>query len=277
MSVDINNFYGSYELPPLMTREEELSFGYKLSSQSRKERKKAQDEFITRNLRLVMKIARGYERCGVELEDMIYEGNIGLMDAAKRYDPDKGTKFSTYAALWIKQKIMRLLCNHGRLIRLPVQLVQIHLKIIKHLSEHRDKYNTEPSNEEIAKAISEPIHLVEKVLNSNYSYIHLDAPNEEQPENKKVSIKEIIPDSKSICPSEFALRMDDKDIINKFLSKLSARERYIIEHRFGLNNKEIKTLENIGEIFNVTRERIRQVEFEVMRKLRFAIQKEYKI
>ena len=142
MDSSLNHYYASYNFPPVMSKDEEAEVGKKLSSENKKEQQEARDAFVNRNLRLVIKIASGYSKCGLELDDMVSEGNIGLMEAAKRYDPNRGTKFSTYAAFWIRQKITRALCNHGRLIRLPVQLVQLQLRVLKYLEEH-DKLNND--------------------------------------------------------------------------------------------------------------------------------------
>jgi RNA polymerase primary sigma factor len=285
MDTTINPYYASYNFPPVMSKEEESEIGSKLSSENENERELAQDEFVNRNLRLVIKIASGYSKCGLELDDMISEGNIGLMEAAKRYDPERGAKFSTYAAFWIRQKITRALCNHGRLIRLPVQLVQIQLKVLKYLEKYEKANDDPPSHEKIANDLEEPIRLIKKVLNVKYFYQSLDATLDKDSEGVRVdggkmkntggSFGSVMKDEKTESPLESLVKADHKDMINKFLEGLKYRERYIIEHRFGLNDKDVKTLESIGEEFNVTRERIRQVEFEAIKKLRFQINKVY--
>ena len=285
MDSSLNHYYASYNFPPVMSKDEEAEVGKKLSSENKKEQQQARDAFVNRNLRLVIKIASGYSKCGLELDDMVSEGNIGLMEAAKRYDPNRGTKFSTYAAFWIRQKITRALCNHGRLIRLPVQLVQLQLKVLKYLEEHDKLNNDAPTNQKIADDLEEPIHLVNKVLNSKYYFNSLDSSLEKDTEGTRVdggkmkassaSFGTVLKDEKTESPLESLVKSDNKNMINNFLNGLKDRERYIIEHRFGLNNKDIKTLEKIGEDFGVTRERIRQVEFEAMKKLRFQISKVY--
>lgn len=285
MDSSLNHYYASYNFPPVMSKDEEAEVGKKLSSENKKEQQEARDAFVNRNLRLVIKIASGYSKCGLELDDMVSEGNIGLMEAAKRYDPNRGTKFSTYAAFWIRQKITRALCNHGRLIRLPVQLVQLQLKVLKYLEEHEKLNNDAPTNQKIADDLEEPIHLVNKVLNSKYYFSSMDGGLEKDSEGTRVdggkmkantaSFGSILKDEKTESPLDSLVKSDNKNMINNFLNGLKDRERYIIEHRFGLNNKDIKTLESIGEEFNVTRERIRQVEFEAMKKLRFQISKVY--
>jgi RNA polymerase primary sigma factor len=285
MDSSLNHYYASYNFPPVMSKDEEAEVGKKLSSENKKERQEARDAFVNRNLRLVIKIASGYSKCGLELDDMVSEGNIGLMEAAKRYDPNRGTKFSTYAAFWIRQKITRALCNHGRLIRLPVQLVQLQLRVLKYLEEHEKLNNAAPTNQKIADDLEEPIHLVNKVLNTKYYFNSLDSSLEKDSEGTRVdggkmkassaNFGAVLKDEKIESPLESLVKSDNKNMINNFLNGLKDRERYIIEHRFGLNNKDIKTLEKIGEDFGVTRERIRQVEFEAMKKLRFQISKVY--
>ena len=283
----LNPYYASYDFPSLMSGEEEAEVGGKLWSKNEAERQDARDEFVTRNLRLVIKIASGYSKCGLELDDMVSEGNIGLMEAAKRYDPERGAKFSTYAAFWIRQKITRALCNHGRLIRLPVQLVQLQLKVIKYVEKHQGLNDETPSAEKIAKGLSEPLHLVKKVLNSRYYYSSIDASLSGDHEGVRVdggkhnvasstSVGSLLKDEKADSPLESLIKQDNKGVINKFLNDLEARQKYVIEHRFGLNDKDVKTLEKIGEEWDVTRERIRQVEFEAMKKLRFHITRAYR-
>ena len=286
MDSTLNHYYASYDFPPVMSRDEEIQIGGKLSSQKETERQKARDEFVNRNLRLVIKIASGYSKCGLELDDMVSEGNMGLMEAAKRYDPEKGTKFSTYAAFWIRQKITRALCNHGRLIRFPVQLVQLQLRVLKYLEEHNKLSNDSPSVDKISEDLSEPVHLVKKVINAKYFYQSMDATLDKDTEGVRVdggkmkdsgsNFGSILKDDTIDSPLDSLIKEDNKQVINKFLDRLKDREKYIIEHRFGLNNKDVKTLEKIGEDFGVTRERIRQVEFNAMKKLRFAINKAYK-
>lgn len=286
MDSTLNTYYAAYNFPPVMSRQEEIEIGSKLSSDNKRERQIAQDEFVNRNLRLVIKIASGYSKCGLELDDMVSEGNIGLMEAARRYDPERGTKFSTYAAFWIRQKITRALCNHGRLIRLPVQLVQLQLRVLKYFEEYEKLNNESPTREKIAEDLEEPIHLVEKVLNVKYFYQSMDATLDKDSDGVRVdggkmknsggSFGSIMKDEKADSPLESLIKVDNKNVINEALGNLKDRERDIIEHRFGLNNKDVKTLEKIGEEYNVTRERIRQVEFNAMKKLRFAMRNVFK-
>ena len=285
--MNTSGLYRGYDLPEVMTRDEELSLSKLLKDKNKKRREEAREEFVVKNLKLVMKIARGYDKCGIEFDDLVNEGNIGLMEAAKRYDGDKGTKFSTYAGFWIRQKIIRHLCNKGRLIRLPVQVVQAQLQINKFVDEYTKKYNKNPSFALICSELDLRESIAKRAIDLSFAYSHLDADLDTKGDARASAsgyahgsantVGELVGEDEKTNPSKLVSMMDDKDTINRVLSNLKPRERHIIEHRFGLNNKEVKTLESIGETFQITRERVRQIEFEAMKKLRFALTRTYNV
>tara|TARA_B100000085_G_scaffold235934_1_gene224392 strand:- start:316 stop:1185 length:870 start_codon:yes stop_codon:yes gene_type:complete len=286
MKFTLNTVYANQKFLPVLSFEEEKQVGEKLKNGNEREKQEAIEELVNRNLRLVIKIASNYQRCGLELDDLVSEGNSGLLEAARRFDPSQG-KFSTYAAFWIRQKITRALCNHGRLVRIPVQLVQLQLKVLKFLEEYGKLKNSEPTETEIAEKLDEPIDLVKKVMSLRFRFDSMDqsvgdkdnegtrADGGRRSSSASTTTRSEIFQlcDEKVSPLNQLITSDNKKVINKVLNNLKSREKYIIEHRFGLNDKDVKTLEKIGEDFGVTRERIRQLEFAAMKKLRFQLGK----
>jgi RNA polymerase sigma factor (sigma-70 family) len=278
---ELANFYNDKDLPPLLTIEQEQELGDKVQHGEPDERDAAAERLITSNLLLVMKIAKSYAGClkgngGVGAKDLVNEGNMGLMIAARKYDPKK-SKFSTYASFWIRQSIIRTLCNKSRIIRLPTNLVQKSLHVFKYIDEYKDKHGTEPEAEDIAKGLNINLPIVSRILSSNYTFVTLDSPLGRGESSEGRSTVEIIEDVSLNNPFEATVINDNAEVIRKTLDTLKPRERHIIEHRFGLNDRDVQTLEQIGETFGVTRERIRQIEFETMRRLRRAFHREYNL
>jgi len=258
---DFNN------LPPLLTKEEEKQLGQYLATGTDEQKELAKYRFVESNIRLVIKMAKDYCNLGVELEDLINEGNMGLMVASDRYDPNRGTKFSTYASFWIRQKILRALTNKSSLIRLPVYLKQQYFNIRKYVDEYRGVHNEAPTNEQIAKKFGIAVKKVEKIFEITAPIYRLDA---EAGEDVGLSWAEFVEDENIPTPSIVLQEKEEYDNLVEMLSNLSEREEYILRHRFGLSNEQEKeTLEKIGEKFGVTRERIRQVEEAALRKLKF--------
>tara|TARA_Y100000310_G_scaffold276411_1_gene293515 strand:+ start:76 stop:951 length:876 start_codon:yes stop_codon:yes gene_type:complete len=277
--IKYSSFYRKVELPPLLSREEELTLARVARDGSGQEKEDAIEKMILANLRLVIRIAHNYSNCGIEIDDLINEGNMGLMKAARRFDPDKGVKFSTYSSYWIKQKILRYLCNHARAVRLPVHLYQKARRVFKFIDSYKHRYNERPSNEVILDEVAVTPRELEKILISNFVYIHLEAHVADKEHggnsNETRNYLDVLADEEVNAPDAVAIKSDNIEIINKFLDSLPERERFIMEHRFGLNNKDTYTLEKIGEEFGVTRERIRQIEFAMMKKARFLLNKTY--
>jgi RNA polymerase primary sigma factor len=279
---ELANFYKSEDLPPLLSIEEEHSLASKIRASEGKEKDNALEKLITSNLLLVIRIAQSYGNClkgngSLGIKDLVNEGNMGLMIAAKKFDPNK-SKFSTYASFWIRQSMVRALCNKSRAIRLPINLVQKSLHVFKFIDEYKELKNKEPSLDQISEGTGIRLSIVERILCSNYQFVNLDAPILDKDKGgSSRTIGDAIEDVEDAGPFKSAESRDNVIVINKVLNRLKPREKYIIEHRFGLNDKDVKTLGEIGELYSVTRERIRQIEFDTMKKLRFALTKEYKV
>ena len=240
MNYGLPTFYKETDLPPLLTMEEEAQLSHTIHHSDESEDKdRAVQKLVKSNLRLVMTIVKTYSSCvksngGVGLEDLINEGNMGLMIAAKRYDSSK-SKFSTYASFWIRQSIIRSLCNQSRLIRLPTNLVQKSLHVFKYINEYKDKNNNEPSPEQISEALDMKLSIVERILCSNYSFIALDAPAVRGSgfENESArSTGDIIEDGATNSPLENTVLKDNVEVINSVLADL--KEAGEIYHRTSL-------------------------------------------
>ena len=259
---------------PIMSVEEERELIPKIMNDD-DEDGYARNRLIEGNLRLVIKIARHYENYGMDLDDLINEGNIGLMVAIDKYDPTKGTKFSTYASFWIKQKVIRALANRSRTIRLPVCMTQDFNKILKFIDEYNTENNEEPEDKFVAESLGLAVSRVKaaKDHSKNYGMVYLDATS--QGEDSDRAYEELVGDCHTECPFEALATLNDNECIKKFLNKLPDRERYIIEHRFGLEGNDRQTLEWIGKALDLTKERIRQLERDALRKLRVMMEKEY--
>jgi len=266
---DFNN------LPPLLTKEEEKRLGQDLVTGTDEQKELAKYRLVESNIRLVIKMAKDYCNLGVELEDLINEGNMGLMVASDRYDPNRGTKFSTYASFWIRQKILRALTNKSSLIRLPVYLKQQYFNIRKYVDEYKGEHNEIPTNEQIAKKFEITVQKVEKIFEITAPIYRLDA---EAGEGVGLSWAEFVEDENIPSPLIVLQEKEEYDNLVQMLSNLSSREEYILRHRFGLSGEqERETLEKIGEKFGVTRERIRQVEEAALQKLKFMYRSKKKL
>jgi len=251
---------------PLLTREEEV----KLARRIHKGDQEARAEMVRANLRLVVKIARDYANYGLPLLDLISEGNIGLMKAVERFDPKKGGKLSTYAAWWIKQSIKRALANQGKTIRLPVHLVDKISKIRRVSTQMTEELGREPTDDELAEEIGLSAAKVSALKAAAVRPTSLDAPIGE---DDSTEFGEIVGDEEAADPFEMLRDKDLRDEVGDLLDLLDDRERRIINSRFGLDGSKPKTLEEVGEKFGVTRERIRQLQNIALRKLRKGLNK----
>ena len=251
---------------PLMTPRDEV----KLAGQIKRGNKKAREKMITANLRLVVKIAHDFGNYGLPLLDLISEGNIGLMKAVERFDPQKGGKLSTYASWWIKQSIKRALANQSKTIRLPVHLVDKIGKIRRVAAQMTEELGHEPTTEELAEELGLPVAKVAHLKNVAVRPASLDAKISADDDT---AFGDLVGDDRAEDPFE-ALR--DKDLqgeVGDLLDALDPRERKIIGFRFGLDGGRERTLEEVGHKFGVTRERIRQLQNIALLKMRKALRK----
>jgi RNA polymerase primary sigma factor len=251
---------------PLLTREQEVKLACRIKSGDLQ----AHAEMVSANLRLVVKIARDYANVGLPLLDLISEGNIGLIKAIERFDPEKGGKLSTYAAWWIKQSIKRALANQTKTIRLPIHLIEKIGKMRRVSSQMTEELGREPTDEELADEIGFSSSKVTALKVAALRPASLDQPLQE---GESFEIGDIIGDEESENPFESLRDKDTLEEIAEVLVMLDDRERMIINRRFGLDGQEPKTLEEIGRELGVTRERVRQVQNVALNRLRGALHK----
>ncbi|MEY3773880.1 MAG: hypothetical protein RLZZ129_660 [Verrucomicrobiota bacterium] len=250
---------------PLLTIEEEIT----LAKRIRRGNKAARDHMISANLRLVVKIAMDYKDFGLPLLDLISEGNIGLIKAVERFDPRKGGKLSTYAAWWIKQSIKRALANQSKTIRLPVHLVDKIAKMRRMAMKLTEELGREPTDEELARELQIPTSKVAHLKSVSVRPASLDAPVGEESDSS--TFGEIVGDENAISPFESLRERNLNSDLRAMVDALDEREAEIIRLRFGLDGREELTLEEVGQKFKVTRERIRQLEYLAITKMRKAI------
>jgi RNA polymerase primary sigma factor len=250
----------------LLTPDEEIQ----LAARIKKGDKKAREHMIKANLRLVVKIARDYEGIGLPLLDLISEGNIGLMKAVERFDPAKGGKLSTYGSWWIKQSIKRALANQSKTIRLPVHLVDKISKMRRTAMKLQEELGHEPTDEELADEMGMTAARVRQMRQAAIRPASLDAPIGDDDSN---NFSDVVQDENATSPYE---NLEDKTVVNMLqdmVKHLDEREATILRFRYGLDGGSEKTLEQVGEKFGVTRERVRQIQNLALRKLRKMIEK----
>lgn len=228
----------------------------------------ARERMIKANLRLVVKIAHDYSNFGLPLLDLISEGNIGLIKAVERFDPSKGGKLSTYAAWWIKQSIKRALANQSKTIRLPVHLVDKIARMRRITAELEEELDRAPTDEEIAFAMDMPVNKVAHLKSVSVRPASLDAP---VGEDEGTQFGDLIGDENTVDPLENLQNHNILDDLRKLVAELDPREAEIIRLRFGLDGDKPKTLEEVGEMFEITRERVRQLQNMALTRMRKAL------
>jgi len=245
----------------LLTPEEEMDLSVRVADGD----EEARNILAESNLRLVVSIAKRYVGRGLLFLDLIQEGNIGLMKAVEKFDFGKGYKFSTYATWWIRQAITRALADQARTIRVPVHMVETINKMARIQRQMTLELNREPSDEELAKKMGISVDKVREVIKISQDPVSLETPIGEEDDSH---LGDFIKDESSLSPEEYATNEILKEEIKSVLSTLQPREQQVLELRFGLIDGTSYTLEEVGKRFNVTRERIRQIEAKALRKLR---------
>ena len=257
------NEIGTY---PLLTAEEEAELGRIIHDESGEKQEAAKKKLAESNLRLVVSIAKKFIGRGLPLMDLIQEGNIGLLKAVDRFDYTMGNRFSTYAAWWIKQSIMRALADQSRNIRVPVHVAESINRLLKDQKELAQKLGHEPTVEELSEETGIPVEKITEMLNSSLDSISIDSSVGED----NSTLQDYISDDQSSNAPDFEITQKMlKEELNKALDSLDERERSVLEYRYGLKDGNVHTLEEIGNMYGITRERVRQIESRAIRKLKY--------
>jgi RNA polymerase primary sigma factor len=249
-----------------LTNTDELRKIVALISENKIEMLHAKDQFVRSNLRLVLSIAKNYSYPGLDLLDLVQEGNIGLMKAVDKFNYRLGHKFSTYATWWIRQSITRAIADQGRTIRIPVHMVEAMNRVLKVANELTKRLGRDPSVHELAKELKTPVTKVTQILKAAQEPISLEASIAD---NRDAVLNKFIEDKNAVSPDEDVMKHNLREVTDAALQSLSPREQEIVRMRYGLNDKGKEyTLQEVGEIFQVTRERIRQIEEKALLKLK---------
>lgn len=244
----------------LLSAAEEKELAYRIEDGDNE----ARDRMVRANLRLVVNIARGYTGKGLALQDLIEEGNLGLLRAVEGFDPSMNTRFSTYASYWIKQSIKRALVNTAKTIRIPAYMVELLAKWRRATNKLTDELGRVPTNDEVARVLGLPkkkLNIIKKAIR-----VYNSAPQTDQPDGSW-TIDEMLEDGRAKAPDTEMVESDDLTHVMALLDKMDKREATVLRMRFGLDEDEPKTLKEIGESLGLTRERVRQIESEALAKL----------
>ncbi|TNH42081.1 RNA polymerase sigma factor RpoS [Photorhabdus luminescens] len=258
-------YLGEIGFSPLLTAEEEVFF----ARRALRGDVLARQRMIESNLRLVVKISRRYSNRGLALLDLIEEGNLGLIRAVEKFDPERGFRFSTYATWWIRQTIERAIMNQTRTIRLPIHIVKelnVYLRTARELAH---KLDHEPSPEEIAEQLDKPVDDVSRMLRLNERIISVDTPISSDSDK---ALLDVLSDENETGPEGTTQEDDMKKSIVKWLFELNSKQREVLARRFGLLGYEAETLEDVGKEIGLTRERVRQIQVEGLRRLKDIMQ-----
>ena len=245
----------------LLTAAQEIE----LSRRVLKGDKAAREQMIKANLRLVISIAKRYVNLGVALSDLIEEGNIGLMKSVEKFDPDRGFRFSTYAAWWIKQGISRAIIDQGKMIRIPVYMNEEIVKYKKMVEKLTHSMRRKPTVAEVAKRMKLPVDKIRELEGSIAKMSSLEAP---VGDGGDAQVKDLIEDQNIVSPDDELEEVINKERANDFLSMLTDRERQILDLRYGISDGQTKTLAEIANVLGVSRERVRQIESATLKKIR---------
>jgi RNA polymerase primary sigma factor len=258
----MNLYMSQLEEVPLLTRDEE----YRLGKRATVGDPLAIDKLIVSNLRLVVKIAHDFKDLGVSLNDLIAEGNMGLMRAANKFDPDKGAKFSSYSALWIKQSIRNALAKFGRNVRIPIQSISKISKIRSAVKSLGELLKREPTDSEVAEFLEYPELTVRHLRNVNIENVSLHQKIQQTEDSGE--IQDFVEDPNTVNAIDLMLKEESKAVMISYLKLLKDREKLILTLRYGLNGQRIRTLEEVSQAIGITRERVRQIQLASVDKIR---------
>ncbi|MGQ9797774.1 MAG: sigma-70 family RNA polymerase sigma factor [Ignavibacterium sp.] len=260
-AASLDKYLSEIAKEPLLTPEEEIQLAIKIRNGDTF----ALERLIKSNLRFVVSVAKQYQNQGLSLGDLINEGNVGLMKAARRFDETRGFKFISYAVWWIRQSILQALAEQSRIVRLPLNRVGTLNKIGKEYGRLEQEFEREPSPEELAKALEMDVEELSDVMLMNGKPMSMDAPFNQNDEN---SLHDVLINDELPSPDEELMNESLKAEIKSALNILNEREKEVLKLYFGIDTEQALTLEEIGEKFNLTRERVRQIKEKAIRKLR---------
>lgn len=250
---------------PLLSVDEEMNLAKKICDPDENVRKEARKQMAESNLRLVVSIAKRYMGRGMQLLDLIQEGNLGLLRAVEKFDYQKGFKFSTYATWWIRQAITRSIADQARTIRIPVHMVETINRLIKVQRKLVQELGREPKPIEVAKVMGIPVAKVREIMSFALEPVSMETPIGDEDDSH---LGDFLQDSNAKIPVNFAMDVLLHDQLMEVIKSLTEREQKVILLRFGLEDGKPRTLEEVGKVFGITRERIRQIEAKALRKLR---------